>query len=97
MLQDVAVEPSTSYQFSAYVKTAEMYSATGPRFLIEDAYGKEALLTTDAMLGSSAWKQVQGKFRTGPNTRLVALRIAQSQSSHIKGNLWLGDLSLTPE
>jgi tetratricopeptide (TPR) repeat protein len=97
VFQYVAVEPSTSYQFSAYVRTAEIYSAAGPRFLVEDAYNSEKLLATDAMVGSTGWKQVQGKFRTGASTRLVALRVAQARSTHIKGNLWIGDLSLTRE
>jgi tetratricopeptide (TPR) repeat protein len=97
VFQYVAVEPSTSYQFSAYVKTAEIYSAAGPRFLVEDAYNSEKLLSTNAMVGSTAWKQVQGTFHTTATTHLVALRIAQAQSAHIKGNLWIGDLSLTRE
>ena len=97
VFQYVEVEPSTTYQFSAYAKSDELYSAAGPRFVVEDAYDSHNMLATDAIVGTSGWKHVHGTFQTGAVTHLVALRVTQERNVHIKGNFWIGDLSLTRE
>ena len=95
MYQLIPVEPDTSYDFSAYVKTEEIYTSSGPRFLIEDAYTAQPLAQTKPVVGTVQWNQDKIEFRTGPETRLLKLSLVQSPAGHIRGRMWVDELMLS--
>lgn len=95
--QLVPVEPGRAYDFSAFVKAAELESASPPRFAIFDAYSGQRLLLTGEVAGTTAWLTLSGSFTAGPDTRLVLLRIVREPGqTRIRGRLWLDDVSVVP-
>ncbi|MFB3916269.1 MAG: carbohydrate binding domain-containing protein [Terriglobales bacterium] len=97
IVQYIPVQPNTSYSFSGYIKGEELLTAYGPRFGIYDAYTNTPLLLTDDIIGTVAWAPRTGSFKTGPETKLLALRLVR-ESGHIRGKVWIDDLQirLTP-
>jgi tetratricopeptide (TPR) repeat protein len=97
--QFVAVDPNTRYDFSAYVKTDNIFAAQGPQFAISDAYTqKPPLLLTEDLLGTCDWRQVGGSFKTSPSTDLVLLKIIRpAGASPITGRLWVDDVIVVRE
>lgn len=93
--QIIPVELATSYQFSAYFKTQNMQGAGGPRFHVQDFYTEELLWDSEELKDSPVWRQVSGEFKTGPQTRLLVLRISRVPAgSPIRGNLWIDNVRL---
>ena len=96
LLQWIPVRPNNNYSFSAYVRSEEILTSSGPRFEIIDPYTRERLFLADDILGSNSWMRIRGDFRTGPDTKLVALRIVRVPAdSAIKGQMWIDDVSVT--
>ncbi len=96
LLQWVAVRPDSTYSFSAYVRSEELLTSSGPRFEIMDSYTQERLFLADDILGTNSWMRVSGDFHTGSKTKLVALRIVRVPAdSVIKGQMWIDDVSVT--
>jgi len=94
--QLIPVDPSTSYDFSAYAKTEEIDTANGPRFALSDAYAGTSLLVTDELVGTNVWRQIKGTFKTGPGTKLAALKIIRTPGeTRVKGKLWIDDVTLS--
>jgi tetratricopeptide (TPR) repeat protein len=93
----VPVQPNTPYRFSAFVKTQEITTASGPRLAVEDASTRATLATTDEFLETSGWEEHSAGFITGSDTHLVTLRIVRTPGAPlIKGTFWLDDVVLTP-
>lgn len=91
----IPVKPGTEYEFSAYAKTEDIDSASGPRFVVRDAYTLSAYVVTDDLLGSNPWHQQKARFHTGPNTNLVFVKIARDPAQPlIRGKLWVDDVKL---
>jgi tetratricopeptide (TPR) repeat protein len=93
----VPVQPNTPYRFSAFVKTQEITTASGPRLAVEDTSTRATLATTDEFLETSGWEEHGTGFITGSDTHLVTLRIVRTPGAPlIKGTLWLDDVVLAP-
>jgi tetratricopeptide (TPR) repeat protein len=93
--QLISVEPGTRYQFSAFFKTQSMQGAGGPHFILHDFYSDESLFTGEELKDSAGWGQVTGEFKTGPETRLLRLRISRVPAgSPIRGKLWIDNVRL---
>lgn len=93
--QLVPVEPNTTYEFSGFYKAEDMDGAGGPRFAIQDLYRETHLYMSDDLRNSDFWRKTGGIFTTGPETRLIVLRIARlPEGSPIKGKLWIDGLQL---
>ena len=91
----VPVKPDTDYEFSAQSKTQDIDSASGPRFVVGDAYTLSSYVLTDDLLGSNPWHKQQARFHTGPATNLVFVKITrQPPGPLIRGKLWVDDLRL---
>jgi hypothetical protein len=91
----VPVKPNTDYEFSAQSKTQDIDSASGPRFLIGDAYTLSSYVLTDDLLGSNPWHKQQARFHTGPGTNLIFVKITrQPPGPLIRGRLWVDDVRL---
>ncbi|MGA9798433.1 MAG: carbohydrate binding domain-containing protein [Terriglobales bacterium] len=93
--QLVPVQPSTSYDFSAYFKAGDMQGAGGPRFALQDLYTETTYFVSDKLRDADFWKEVSGSFTTGPDTKLLLLRIQREPPAMpIKGKLWIDSVRL---
>jgi Carbohydrate binding domain len=96
--QFIAVQPDTSYDFSAYYKNGEIEGAGAPHFTIQDVYTREVLYDSDELKEAGFWKSATGEFTTGPDTKLVILHVRRlPEGSPIRGKLWVDDFRLTPK
>jgi hypothetical protein len=95
IFQYVSVRPNTTYRFSAFVKSEDIVSASGPRLVIQDSYCNQALGSTDDLLGTTGWRQEVVDFVTGPEARLITVRVMRVPGNPlIKGTFWLDDVQL---
>jgi tetratricopeptide (TPR) repeat protein len=95
LAQFIPVKPSTAYEFSAASRTVDIATASGPRFALLDAYTNSSYVLTDDTLGTTPWRRQQARFRTGPNTTLLLLKIVRDPAAPlIRGKLWIDDVKL---
>ena len=95
LAQFIPVKPSTAYEFSAESRTVDIDTASGPRFALLDAYTNSSYVLTDDTLGTTPWRRQQARFRTGPNTNLLVLKIVRDPAAPlIRGKLWIDDVTL---
>ena len=93
--QFIAVQPGTTYQFSAYYKNGEIEGAGGPHFTIQDVYTQAVLYDSDELKEAGFWKSVTGEFTTGDDCRLLVLHVRRlPEGSPIRGKLWVDDFRL---
>lgn len=96
--QFIPVESNTSYEFSAYFKAEDLQGAGGPRLVIEDCYSANGYFTSEELKDADYWKLIRGTFRTGPDTRLLLLRLRHVPAeAAIRGRLWLDGFRLVKE
>src|SRR5216683_3004381 len=96
--QLIPVRGATTYNFSAYYKSADFEGAGGPKIVLRDAYTGAQLYASDPLTDADFWKEVHSKITTPGSTTLLVLAIERfSAGSPIRGKLWLGDFELSPE
>jgi hypothetical protein len=100
VVQYVAVEPHEAYRFLAYARTEGITTDSGPRIAIYDPIDRRALsVETESLAGSAEWEEQRIDFRTGAETRLLAVQIVRPPGrkldNQISGTMWLDDVSLT--
>ena len=94
--QFVAVQPSTTYAFTAYYKTGEFDGAGGPHFTVQDMYSQSIYYESEELKDTEFWKSATGEFTTGPDCKLVVLHIRRLPAgSPMRGNLWVNDFHIT--
>ncbi|HLY98657.1 MAG TPA: hypothetical protein VKT33_06285 [Candidatus Angelobacter sp.] len=99
--QIVPVEPERSYLLSAFVRSQDITSDSGPRLRVVDPQCPECLDASSApVLQSTPWHKMELTFATGPKTRAVKLSVWRPHSRvfpmDIGGEFWLDSVSLTP-
>jgi hypothetical protein len=93
--QFIAVQPDTTYQFSAFYKNGEIEGAGGPHFTLQDAYTQAVLYDSDELKEAGFWKSATGEFTTGDDCRLLILHVRRlPEGSPIRGKLWVDDFRL---
>jgi tetratricopeptide (TPR) repeat protein len=93
--QLISVKPNTEYDFSAAYRAEELDTASGPRFSLSDPYTGSNFVLTDDIVGSNPWRSQEAEFRTGPDTKLLLLRIVRQPADPlIRGQLWVDDFKL---
>jgi tetratricopeptide (TPR) repeat protein len=93
--QLVAVQPNTTYDFSAYYKNGEIEGAGGPHLTVQDMYSLAIYYDSDEMKEAGFWKSVDGEFTTGAECKLVVVHIRRlPEGSPIRGKLWIDDFRL---
>ena len=93
--QVLPVEPNVSYIASAWIKTDELQTANGPRLAAFDAYSGAKLATSEPTSYTTDWTNAELQFRTGQDTKLVALKLTRDrQDTVIRGRLWVDDVQL---
>ncbi len=99
--QFVPVQPSHAYRFHAYLRTDEITTDSGIRFLVVDPNHANAVnLLTDNLTGTHAWAPVDADLASGPGTHFLLVRLVRNPSrmfdNKIAGTAWLADISLVP-
>jgi hypothetical protein len=95
--QLIPVRGGTSYDFSAYYKSANFEGAGGPQIVLRDAYTGAPLYASDTLNDSDFWKEVHTKMTTPASTTLLSLAVERFPAgSPIRGKLWLDDFELSP-
>lgn len=93
--QFVPVHSNTTYEFSAWIKSDNVTSASGPRLAIVDAYSGANLLLTDDVLDTHSWHEIGGRLQVPAGTELVAVKIIRAPANtRIRGRVWIDDLRL---
>ena len=96
--QLIPVHGTTTYEFSAYYKSADFQGAGGPQIVLRDAYTGAPLYASDPLNDADFWKEVHSKVTTPNDTTLLVLAIERFPAgSPIRGKLWLDDFELSPE
>lgn len=96
IFQWVAVQPSTTYDFSAYYKNSEMVGAGGPHFTVQDMYSQQVYYESDELKDAGFWKAANGEFTTGPDCKLVVVHVRRLPAgSPMRGKLWVDDFHLS--
>lgn len=101
--QLVAVEPSTHYRFSAYLKTENLTTTNGVGFCLEpvDAPASEAVATcTERRVGSNPWLLEAASLQTGPHVHSLRIGLRRDLSpkldNRISGKVWVDQVALSP-
>ena len=95
--QLIPVEPNRDYEFGAFFKNDEFQGAGGPVLAIRDFYSNESFFVSEELKDSDVWKPVRTTFVTGPETRLLIVRVERIPPGNaIRGRLWLDDFDLSP-
>jgi tetratricopeptide (TPR) repeat protein len=97
--QVVAVVPNQSYVLSAFVRSEDIGSDSGPRLRVVDPFCSSCTdLATDSAVTTTPWHPVQLSFSTSPQTHFVRISLWRPRSrsfpSEITGKFWLDDVSL---
>jgi hypothetical protein len=104
----VAVQPSTTYEFSAHYKTeGQQEGQGGPHFTVQDMYSQVIYYESDVLKASDdsqesddvkdaeTRKTVNGEFTTSPTCKLLVVHIRRVPEGHpIRGKLWVDDFRL---
>ena len=98
-MQYVPVEPSHTYHFHAYMRTAEITTESGMRFSIVDPNHNNAVnALTENFTGSHPWTATDVELTTGPDTHFLLVRLLRFGSrlfdNKLSGTVWIADVSL---
>jgi tetratricopeptide (TPR) repeat protein len=94
--QLVAVQPNTTYDFTAYYKNSEMEGAGGPHFTVQDMYTQAVYYESEELKDTGFWKAAYGEFTTSPDCKLVLLHIRRLPAGNpMRGKLWVDNFRLT--
>lgn len=97
IFQLIPVRGGTTYDFSAYYKSAEFQGAGGPQIVLRDAYTRAPLYASDPLTDADFWKEVHSKVTTPDSTTILVLMVERSPAgSPIRGKLWLDKFELSP-
>jgi tetratricopeptide (TPR) repeat protein len=101
LFQYVLVSPGTHYHFQGFLRTDQISTESGMRFEIVDPKDPQHLdLLTKNETGTLPWTLEQGYFTTGPETRLILVRLARKLSERLdnklRGTVWIDDVTIVP-
>ena len=64
---------------------------------MQDYYNSQVLASTEDLLSTSGWRELLADFATGPETRLIAIKVMRVPGNPlIKGTFWLDDVKILP-
>jgi hypothetical protein len=94
--QPAVVQPGADYVFSIYERSHELMSASGPLFVVEDAYDHQIIASGKELTGNVAWREERVAFTVPAKTHLVTFRLIRLEPDRqIHGHMWLDDARLT--
>lgn len=102
LCQVVAVQPSTSYLFSAWIRTDSISTDQGVRFGLTplvDSGGSVAW--TDDVRGTQPWTRMSFSWTSPPNVQAARMCVGRLPSAKfdnkIHGVAWIDDVALVPQ
>ena len=101
LVQYVPVEPTQRYRFMGYLRSSDLSTDSGIRFMIADAHHHDLGGNfTVGVTGSQPWRRIETEFDSGPQTRAVMIVLRRTPSSKfdnkLRGTVWVDDVSLLP-
>jgi tetratricopeptide (TPR) repeat protein len=98
----VPVSPSTSYRFSAWVKTRAITTDQGVRFQLRSLGTQDSsVAATPELHGSEPWTHIEMLWSSGIDVQEVQVCLVRFLSDQlenkIKGTIWVDDIALVPE
>jgi tetratricopeptide (TPR) repeat protein len=98
----VPVQPSTSYRFSAWVKTRAVTTDQGVRFQLRSLGTEDrSVVVTPELHGSEPWTHIEIPWSSGKDVQemqVCLVRLLSDQlENKIKGTTWIDDVALVPE
>jgi len=98
----VPVPPSTSYRFSAWLKTRAVTTDQGVRFQLRSLGTQDtSVVVTPELHGSEPWTHIEIPWSSGKDVQEVQVclvRVLSDQlENKIKGTTWVDDVALVPE
>ena len=99
-LEYVAVEPGRTYHFHAEIRTEQITTDSGMRFLVSDARHSGLAVQSNNLTGTNPWTSVDLDVTTLPITHYLAVELFRDPSKRfdnkLSGTAWLADVSLKP-
>lgn len=100
--QFVAVQPSTSFLFSAWIRTDAISTDQGVRFgLTPLADSGASVVWTDDVRGTQPWTRMSFAWSSAPNVHAVRVCVNRLPSTKfdnkIQGVAWIDDVALVPQ
>ena len=100
--QIVPVVPDQAYSLTAYARSMDITSDSGPRLRVTDPDCPTCLnAVTDPTVGSTPWHQVTLKFTSSAQTHAVRISVWRPRSRvfpmEISGSFWLDAVSVRAE
>lgn len=97
--QLIPITPDTEYDLEFAVKTQKLESAGLPVVAIFDELdGKQLATSETAQIGTNDWKVVTARFKTGPKTQAVTMRMHRTSCGQdacpIYGTVWYDNFNL---
>jgi hypothetical protein len=97
--QVVPIKPNTRYELTAYVRSENITSTSGPRLrVVEMGCENCAARTSDPTMGTTSWHPVEVAFMPQPQTQAVRISFwrapDQTYNSEITGLVWLDSVTL---
>jgi tetratricopeptide repeat protein len=97
----VPVQPSTTYDFSAWIRTLSISTEQGIRFQLQALGTQDAsTVVTPDLRGSQPWTRVEIPWSSGKNVQemqVCVLRLpSQEVDDKIQGMAWVDDVALVP-
>ena len=98
---EVAVQPSTAYHFSAWLRTQSITTEQGIRFQLR-AIGTQdnSAVATNDLRGTQPWTNVETSWTSGKNVQEMQVCVARLPSQEfddkIQGIAWVDDVALVP-
>src|SRR6266851_5185426 len=98
----VPVPPSTSYRFSAWLKTRAVTTDQGVRFQLSSLGTQDnSVAVTPELHGSEPWTRIEIPWFSGKDVQEVQVCLVRFLSDQIenkiKGTTWVDDVALVPE
>lgn len=102
LYQIVSVAANQAYTLTAFVRSQDITSDSGPRLQVEDpihpSNGPNAM--SESTVGTTPWHQISLNFCTGPYTKLVQLSVlrvrGRTYPTEITGSFWLDTVDIKP-
>jgi hypothetical protein len=97
--QVVRIKPNTRYQLTAYVRSDNLTSDSGPRLrVVEMGCGGCGIRTSEQTVGTTSWHPIEVAFMTQLQTQAVRISFWRPQdptySPDITGTVWLDEVTL---
>jgi tetratricopeptide (TPR) repeat protein len=96
------VSPSTSYRFSAWVKTSAITTDQGIRFQLRSLGARDAsVAVTPELHGSQSWTHIEMPWTSRNDVQEVQVCLVRALSDQLEnkimGTTWVDDVALVPE